>query len=107
MRYLVLLALFFSALARAEVLQVPTDLICSDRKTLLEVLDKYSEQPLLRGQGRTGWVVIYVNPETHTWTMVERVEQDLYCYVSAGQEFSPVEPEVRRGFLDQRRGRYN
>ena len=107
MRYLVLLALFITALARAEVVSGVTELTCSDRKVLLEVLDKYSEVPLARGETRQGWLVVYINPETLTWTMVEKIDDDVYCYVAAGQDFVPIPDEVRRAFQEQRRLRYN
>lgn len=92
---------------RAEVILADTTITCMDRTSLLALLDRYLEQPLIRGRTEdNGAVVIYTNPSTLTYTVVERVE-NLYCLLASGTDFAPVPRELRQQFLEQRSKRYN
>lgn len=112
MRYPIMLALILtSVLARAETVQAYKPLTCTDGKTLLEILDKWNEVPFISGRTEQGHVVLYANRETGSWTFIERVSgpdgRPTYCLHSEGEELKPVSEETRRGFLEQRRGRYD
>lgn len=106
MRNLLLLALFTSALARAESIQGVTQITCVDRKTLLTVLGEYGEIPLARGTTNNGALVIYVNPKTGSWTVAELVASGLYCIDATGEGFEAVPEDLRREFLRQQKEVY-
>jgi hypothetical protein len=75
------------------------------------MLDNYNEVPFIGGETERGFMLLYVNAETRTWTLVERVQGPnrkwIYCVHTDGQNFGPVEEAVREGFLQQRRDRYD
>ena len=106
MRYLVLLALLFSAVARAEAVQGVTRITCVDRQTLLSVLAEYGEVPLARGSTSNGALVIYVNPKTGSWTVAELTPSGLYCIDATGDGFEPVPEDARQSFMREQKGLY-
>ena len=73
------------------------DTICVSLKQLTEITDEAQEIPYVRGQshpimteGAPLSMVIFVNPATGTFTVAERVSQDMYCLLALGSKFEPV-----------------
>ena len=78
------------------------DTICISLKQLTEITDEAQELPYVRGQshpimteGAPLAMVIFVNPTTGTFTVAERVNQDMYCILALGSRFEPVPKEAR------------
>jgi hypothetical protein len=77
--------------------------VCVDAKTLAETVDNFKELPFARGismnlgdaEAPARSLVIFVNPETQTWTIVERVDPNRYCIMAVGQKFEPVPADIR------------
>ncbi len=92
-------AFFFPLFAQSEIIY-PTQLVCVTAQELVPVLEKYQEKPILKfsshrvvgnSQGHLQ-SVLYMNPTTKTWTLVEQWAEDLYCVVSIGSEAEPILP---------------
>ena len=78
------------------------DTICVSLKQLTEITDEAQEIPYVRGQshpimteGAPLSMVVFVNPTTGTFTIAERVAQDMYCILALGSRFEPVPKEAR------------
>lgn len=77
--------------------------VCVDAKTLSETVAEFKELPFARGisnslgnpEAPARSLVIFVNPETQTWTIVERVNGNQYCIMAVGQKFEPVPADIR------------
>jgi len=77
--------------------------LCVGPEELSETVKNFQELPFARGIS-TGLdekaapplsLVIFVNPDTKTWTIVERVDADTYCIMAVGQQFEPVPKDIR------------
>ena len=84
------------------------DTICVSLKTLTEITDEAQELPYVRGQshpimteGAPLSMVIFVNPTTGTFTIAERVAQDMYCLLALGSRFEPVPREARDRIMQE------
>jgi hypothetical protein len=84
------------------------DTICISLKQLTEITDEAQELPYLRGQshpimteGAPLSMVIFVNPATGTFTIAERVAQDMYCLLALGSQFGPVPAETRDRIMQE------
>ena len=54
---------------------------------------KYGEKPFVKMKdGNNRQLVMYVNPTTGSWTVII-TSGEMSCGVSAGRDFSPVDPE--------------
>jgi hypothetical protein len=82
-----------------EVTQFPTNLSCIVEKDLEQTIAEFGELIFAGGVSMreipgVGLVqnnlVIFVNPKTRSWTMVERFTKDMYCVVALGQGFRPL-----------------
>jgi hypothetical protein len=85
-----------------EVIKLPTDLVCGSESGISEVLEKYGEIPFatmtafreIPGEGFTNNpMVIFVNPKTKTFTIIERITKNIYCVVSLGDNINPYVEE--------------
>lgn len=83
----------------SEIVQFPTHLFCLDQETLTSTITEFEEIPFAGGVATrevagagmvTNNLVIFVNPKTKTWTIVERFSKDLYCVISIGDGFRPL-----------------
>ena len=83
----------------SEITQFPTQLFCLNQETLSSTITEFEEIPFaggvaIRDVPEVGMVtnnlVIFVNPKTMSWTIVERFSKDLYCVVSLGEKFRPL-----------------
>jgi hypothetical protein len=84
------------------------DTICISLKQLTEITDEAQELPYVRGQshpimteGAPLSMVIFVNPTTGTFTIAERVAQDMYCLLALGSRFEPVPREARDRIMQE------
>ncbi len=92
-------AFFLPLFAQAEIIY-PTKLVCVSAQELTPVLEKFQEKPILKFSSHRvvgnsqGYLqaVLYMNPSTKTWTLVEQWAEDLYCIVSIGSDAEPVLP---------------
>jgi hypothetical protein len=82
----------------SEITKLPTELICGNENGISDVLEKYGEKPFatmstvreIPGVGLTdNPMVIFVNPETRSYTIVERITKNTYCIVAVGDGISP------------------
>lgn len=80
------------------------ELNCISGLDLLNSLKEYTEIPLIRGLSIRGSstqaFVLYVNPMTKSWTLVEKTENNFYCILSAGESFEYVPEESRKELQD-------
>lgn len=73
------------------------DAVCTDDHTFAQTLMQFGERPLAiaasyrndGGSSLSFGAVLFVNPETGTWTMAERVEPNLICVIGMGENFRP------------------
>jgi hypothetical protein len=80
---------------------------CVDYETLEATVAEWSEIPLLRGLSERGTerneknytMVLFVNKETRSWTLVEQIDPDYYCVIGVGSKFEPVPGEVIDGVI--------
>lgn len=72
------------------------DVMCVGANDLAQVLVKYGEKPFVQGiaeRDPVGTVImlLFVNPETGSWTLVEKVMSiNTYCVINAGDKFKPI-----------------
>jgi len=98
----------FSQPNEAEEINIPTH--CVSIKVLEEVLTEFNELPMLRGKTERhingipteNTLVIFMNTETKTWTIVEKMINGSYCVLSAGGGFEPVPKEIIDRVIDNR-----
>ncbi len=77
--------------------------VCVDAESLSRTMDEFQELPFARGisnslgdaEAPARSLVIFMNPKTQTWTIVERVNADRYCIMAVGQKFEPVPTDIR------------
>jgi hypothetical protein len=72
------------------------DAHCVNAQVLNQFLKNYGEQPVFRATSnrdtRSGEVVgivsvFYLNRQTMTWTIVERIDHDKFCIIGTGDTF--------------------
>lgn len=82
-----------------EITQFPTTLSCIGEKDLQQTITEFGELSFAGGVSMreipgVGLVqnnlVIFVNPKTLSYTIVERFTQDMYCVVALGEGFRPI-----------------
>ena len=75
--------------------RTPFDAICTTERIFAETLNRYGETPIMRGlsvRDINGVVVtmntvLFMNLETGSWTMAERMSEDAVCVVAMGQNW--------------------
>lgn len=83
--------------ANDNLISIPMEVTCVSGRVLAETLEEFGEIPMLQMNSTretdTGIVtnptVIFMNPDTKSWTMAERVERDLYCVIAIGDFAMP------------------
>ena len=84
-------------------LQISTyETVCLSAKDLSSLIDEFKEIPYVRGVSRPVIgddsslpLVIFVNPQSKTFTIVERASKDIYCILAVGANFQPVPKELQ------------
>lgn len=82
----------------SEPVQVDSKITCASFAVINEALEKYGEIPFVTmtayRMSRNQKVVeipavMFVNPKTKTYTVVEQFNEKVYCVVSMGEEVKP------------------
>ena len=89
--------LFVPALAMGQVETVQFESICVPLEILEESMKKHGEKPFINSVGHRMFgdvkvfhaTVLFINPETKTWTMVEKVGSNSYCIIGVGSNMKP------------------
>jgi hypothetical protein len=84
-------------------LQISTyETVCLSAKDLTSLIDEFKEIPYVRGISRPVVgddsslpLVIFVNPQTKTFTIAEKAGTDIYCILAVGANFQPVPKELQ------------
>lgn len=79
--------------AQAQTAHLPVE--CASLKELSAVLTEYEEKPFavaetvrsVRGDKKTHVVLFFLNVKTGTWSVAEKVSDDIYCLLSGGTNF--------------------
>ena len=71
-------------------------------KDLTNTVNEFKELPFVRGlsvpltqQERKLSLVIFANPTTGSFTIVEKAGEDLYCILAIGGGFEPVPKDIQ------------
>jgi hypothetical protein len=84
-----------------ELTLVQTKIICTEDKLIYSSLNDYGEKPLLHmvshrklNDGAEETInsyptILFVNPNTGTWTLVEKHTENILCVVTIGQQLKP------------------
>ena len=96
------LVLIFTLLSTAAVFAqedtasqyFPTTILCTNWETVGRSLSRYGEKPMIKSQSirfvggnrQMVHMIIFTNPETRTWTMIEQFDNELYCIMGAGED---------------------
>jgi hypothetical protein len=97
MKKICLSLMFFSSVSFAQS-TVKLDLLCFSLEVLTKELSKYEEFPLLvansvreeKGKPSNHSMILLANPETRSWTLVEKTKDENYCVLAIGNQLSPV-----------------
>jgi len=100
MKKLLLLAGLIPSMAYSQSSLMPVE--CGTLKQLSEVLVEYDEKPLAianttrnaSGIVKEFTVLFFLNEKTKTWTVAEKVRDDLYCVISTGKNFNFVKQNI-------------
>lgn len=92
---------FTSASFAQEKVTTTFESYCITEKDLVTTIDKYTEDPLARGMSlrRTGTkeikvpMVIFVNKKERTFSVAEKMGDDLYCVIAIGDNFVPLDTD--------------
>jgi hypothetical protein len=75
--------------------RTPFDAICTTERIFAETLYSYGETPIMRGQSVRDIngamvsmnTVLFMNLETGSWTLAEKIADDAFCVVAMGQNW--------------------
>jgi transcription antitermination factor NusG len=107
-----LTAVLFSGIAQAQNKDTKVfEAICLSAENIEKVTKDFNELPYLRAvsdrEDSTGKnvnqyvMVLYINLETKTWTLVEKVDK-VYCVIASGDNMTVVSNEIRKNIEKQR-----
>jgi len=94
-----LFSLMFSNTILAQSSIMPVE--CGTMQDLTKVLAEYDEKPFAiaetiredKGKIIQNHVLFFINTKTKTWTVAEKIKDNIYCVISAGQNFSLITVE--------------
>jgi hypothetical protein len=96
------LALAFSNPEKPSIQQSTYETVCMSAKDLTMLVDEFKEIPYVRGTSVPMIgdpvslpLVIFVNPEKKTFTIIERAAPDIFCVLAVGANFHPVPKELQ------------
>ena len=76
--------------------------MCLNGKDLTDTVNEFKELPYVRGistpmaeQDAKMSLVVFLNPATGTFTIVEKAGDNLYCILAVGGGFEPVPREIQ------------
>jgi len=83
-------ALSFSHAANDDIKILKQESQCATSELALRLLDEFEEYATIKGMSIRNEgeypMVIFVNPESGTWTMLEN-HSDYYCIIASGENF--------------------
>lgn len=67
---------------------------CYPLKDVVLELNKFNEAPLLlansfRSEIERNVLIIFMNTETRTWTILEKYTEEIYCILAMGDQLTP------------------
>jgi hypothetical protein len=85
------------SIANDNLISLPMEVTCVPGEVLTETLGEFGEVPFLQmhstremdGRVVTNPTVMFMNPETKTWTMAERISKNIYCVIAIGDFVMP------------------
>lgn len=88
----------FSPSISAEIKTIPIPAYCVPLQNLEDVLSEYEELPIIRAKSvresedktSENALVLFVNQQKKTWTLVEKVSENSYCIIAIGHDLEPV-----------------
>lgn len=102
MKKILAMFLLMPSLAFAEPKPATYETICLNGKDLTNTVNEFKELPFVRGlsvpltqQERKLSLVIFANPTTGSFTIVEKAGEDLYCILAIGGGFEPVPKDIQ------------
>jgi hypothetical protein len=102
MKKILAMFLLMPSLVFAEPKTATYETICFNGKDLTNTVNEFKEIPFVRGlsvpltqQERKLSLVIFANPTTGTFTIVEKAAEDLYCIIAIGGGFEPVPKDIQ------------
>lgn len=98
-----------SAYAQTAFDKIQMEVYCINLASLEDLLKEFGEEPFVRGVSRREPMgdiplVIFVNRQHNTWTIVEKIETNRYCVVGLGGHFQPVPSQIRDQLKKEREG---
>ena len=83
----------------------PFDAICTTEQIFAETLYRYGEVPIMRGQSLRNIngamvvmnTVLFMNMQTGSWTMAEKMAEDALCVVAMGQNWEVYQTKENPG----------
>lgn len=99
---LISILLFLPCVAFSQTKDQKTyyEVFCLDEASLEATLSDFGEIPFTRGissRDPIGKVtlVIFVNPRTKSWTIVEKIDTNFYCALALGTDFQAVPSDLK------------
>ena len=87
--------------AEQELIFVQNKMVCVQAEVVYSSLEEYGERPMMQmvshrrmnetnGENINSYpTIMFVNPNTGTWSLVERHTEDVLCIVAIGQQMRP------------------
>ena len=92
-----------------EVLNETRTVSCVNEQNLNKLVTEFYEVPFIRalnvpvlGIAQLNSLVIFVNPKTSSFSIVEKTGEQKYCILAVGGSFEPVPAEIVKRFNDDR-----
>ena len=86
-----------SAWPQSQVINIPT--ACTTTEALAALLAEYDETPALtmtsvraskeKNKSTTNYTLMFINYETKSWTLIERMSDNVFCVIAAGGSATP------------------
>lgn len=87
-KLLVTSSLLLSSVAHSAAMRL--DVPCGSISEVHNILAEYNEKPMLHMASKrnetANSLILFVNSETKTYTLVEKVNELVYCVISTGEE---------------------
>ena len=84
---------------------VPFPISCMNLQNMDDILNEFDELPLIRGKsfrdGNYYSLVVFMNRETKSFTIVEKINDKTYCALSIGGNIEPVPQEITDSIIKQ------
>ena len=103
-QFLISALLALSSVAIAQPLQrVKMDVYCGDGAAMKRIVDKFeeeasinfiSERLMVNGQIEQFEGRLFVNKKTNSFTLIEKIVDDLYCIIGSGNSIKPHKEDI-------------